>query len=220
MQFDEIEDLRATFARLRRDLADLRWALLERKYRPDQPRVPAGSSNGGRWADGVGLGGLQSGDNPPVLEDAAQRIPGPYRIDLRREENEGGHAIERHVAISNSVLIDRLKVEKLDTPVESIYFLREDSFNDMAAANAYTNDVLNGNPAIMASVSSGKISSAYLEKRYDTPTGREAYRNRGDQDGVIKLRNTFSVGVQVVHVKNAKGFNVRTSYPRNRESQY
>jgi hypothetical protein len=28
------------------------FALYERKYRPDQPRVPAGSSEGGRWTDG------------------------------------------------------------------------------------------------------------------------------------------------------------------------
>ncbi len=40
------------------DLAALRmqWALvkLARKYRADQPRVPAGSREGGQWTDGGG----------------------------------------------------------------------------------------------------------------------------------------------------------------------
>jgi len=64
---------------------------IERKYRPDQPRVPAGVREGGRWmADGSGSGagtpsdgstsGNTSGRNDPrVLSDANpenQAIPG------------------------------------------------------------------------------------------------------------------------------------------------
>lgn len=33
---------------------DLPFALYERKYRPDQPRVPAGSREGGQWTEDGG----------------------------------------------------------------------------------------------------------------------------------------------------------------------
>ena len=46
------------FKRVRNDLL--------RKYRPDQPRVPAGQSDGGQWTngDGDGAGAGASGSNP------------------------------------------------------------------------------------------------------------------------------------------------------------
>jgi len=48
-----------------RDAADHPFALYERKYRPDQPRVPAGNSDGGQWtADGGGGGSGSPGSQP------------------------------------------------------------------------------------------------------------------------------------------------------------
>lgn len=48
--FDErIEEMRREFAAIHRDLVELRRNLLVRKYRPDQPRVPAGNPDGGQW---------------------------------------------------------------------------------------------------------------------------------------------------------------------------
>jgi hypothetical protein len=41
------------------------FARYEQKYRPDQPRVPAGNSDGGQWtADGAGDGSRSSGSQP------------------------------------------------------------------------------------------------------------------------------------------------------------
>ncbi len=45
------EALKTEFARLRYELATLRLLMIERKYSPDQPRVPAGNGvESGRWA--------------------------------------------------------------------------------------------------------------------------------------------------------------------------
>jgi hypothetical protein len=42
---------------------------LDRKYSPNQPRVPAGHPGGGQWTDGGSSGGLAArpGRNPRVL---------------------------------------------------------------------------------------------------------------------------------------------------------
>ncbi|WP_170162551.1 RNase A-like domain-containing protein [Methylocystis hirsuta] len=54
----------ALFAK--RDLA------LERRYSPDQPRVPAGNSGGGRWTSG-GSGGDSGGESSSARDDRARR---------------------------------------------------------------------------------------------------------------------------------------------------
>lgn len=46
----------AEFLALRREWASLLLALLARKCRPDQPRVPAGSLEGGQWTSEGGGG--------------------------------------------------------------------------------------------------------------------------------------------------------------------
>ena len=52
------------------------FALYERKYRPDQARVPAGSREGGQWTDEEGGGGnteaepAQSSDVEEILQTA------------------------------------------------------------------------------------------------------------------------------------------------------
>ena len=48
----------------------LPFALYGRKYRPDQPRVPAGSREGGQWTSDGGGNGSQTGRNDPrILSD-------------------------------------------------------------------------------------------------------------------------------------------------------
>ena len=55
--------------------ADHPFALYERKYSPDQPRVPAGSREGGQWTDEESGGGgseTNSGRNDPrIISDAS-----------------------------------------------------------------------------------------------------------------------------------------------------
>jgi len=64
---------------------DLPFALYEQKYRPDQPRVPAGSREGGQWTDD------ESGPGPAVLTsadgDAASRSPLRIQYTEREKSN-------------------------------------------------------------------------------------------------------------------------------------
>lgn len=54
------------------------FALYEGKYRPDQPRVPRGSPEGGQWTDEEGGGGeSQSARNDPRVISGAS--PDPIR---------------------------------------------------------------------------------------------------------------------------------------------
>ena len=54
-EYEEILQMRREFAALRQDWERTVSEYYARKYRPDQPRVPAGSREGGRWtSDGVG----------------------------------------------------------------------------------------------------------------------------------------------------------------------
>ena len=52
----EVAYLKMLFAGQRFREALRREAEREEKYRPDQPRVPAGNSDGGQWTDGGGGG--------------------------------------------------------------------------------------------------------------------------------------------------------------------
>jgi hypothetical protein len=64
----EVLDLRCKIAGLLVQRALLRLAL--KAYNPDQPRVPSGSPQGGRWTSGGGAGGVADGqtadDGPPL----------------------------------------------------------------------------------------------------------------------------------------------------------
>ena len=107
--------------RIGADLAALRFQLalvrseIERKYSPNQARVPAGSSEGGRWTDeGGGFGYVSPSQLPelddgvfrpeiggaPRLEPVAKRAGAP--VDLREEERARGHAVARHVGRSEA----------------------------------------------------------------------------------------------------------------------
>jgi hypothetical protein len=69
----EIEALRAANARVRIMLADVKFELalraLGRKYSPNQPRLPAGSREGGQWTRGGGESAGDGSDQPS--QDAA-----------------------------------------------------------------------------------------------------------------------------------------------------
>ena len=61
---------------------------IEHKYSPDQPRVPAGSSEGGQWTSG-GVGGGSSGGatgSSPNVGSGKVRIRIGARISRQREQ--------------------------------------------------------------------------------------------------------------------------------------
>jgi hypothetical protein len=71
------EQRQSAYLALRSEIAACRFQLalmrlgdaLRRKYRPDQPRVPAGQPGGGQWTDG-------DGRISPALLDPATSTPG------------------------------------------------------------------------------------------------------------------------------------------------
>jgi hypothetical protein len=124
------------------------WAHYERyecKYSPEQPRVPAGSREGGQWTDdgggdagsggGPSSGGTESQptagsgrSDPRMVSDAkpdnyfkpgaqlAQNDrPSGYPVDLQEERQLGGHAIENHVAKSEEYLLNLVQQQALST---------------------------------------------------------------------------------------------------------
>ena len=66
----DLLELRQSALHLSALVTDLRlWLIFERRYRADQPRIPAGSSDGGRWT-GDGSGTDESSRRPRLVQIA------------------------------------------------------------------------------------------------------------------------------------------------------
>ncbi|HEY8564723.1 MAG TPA: hypothetical protein VIL65_04430 [Beijerinckiaceae bacterium] len=83
-QIRELHDVRVGHARIELDVLRLRVRLL-RRYDPNQPRVPAGSPEGGRWTDG---GGGQPREDYAQLRP--RRVPGLRVINGRGHQLTAG----------------------------------------------------------------------------------------------------------------------------------
>lgn len=80
------------------------------------------------------------------------------------------------------------------------------SFVSVESANDFVNRTLERNPDQVEAVATGRLA------------GREAFRE--DVDAVPYLRDTYGVGVSIVHdPRAARGFSVITAYPRNEPSK-
>jgi hypothetical protein len=73
----EQEAMRETLLWLRRELAEVKFALAMRriahKYDPNQPRTPKGNPDGGQWTQDGGGDAGKDGDDSLMTEDAALR---------------------------------------------------------------------------------------------------------------------------------------------------
>jgi len=221
MRLNELEALQAEFARLRYDLAALQFDLIERKYSPSQPRVPAGTAGGGQWTGSGSEGESRPLEAVPrgdggLLETVAFR-PLTSTVDLRLEEAAGGHAIARHVDIPNAQLIARVESKDFSDGRQEIYSsIPVGTFDSINSANIYTNQVLLDYPERVSAVASGQADEAYMVKRFAEPTGREAKRDyRFFGVGSIRIRPTFWVAVKIKHTGSGKGFRVITAFPMN-----
>ena len=131
-------------AALRVQAAVLRSRLLLRGYDPNQPRVPAGSQEGGRWTDGdVGDPGfVQDDDRVRLAENETGR---PRPINLREEESRGGHTLRDHVGKADAYLLGIVSRDK-----GSLMFLRfarisEGSFDSQENAEDFVNKTIDAN---------------------------------------------------------------------------
>jgi hypothetical protein len=110
----ELAELRSALVSFQVDLAIVKLKrFLARKYRADQPRVPAGSPDGGRWALGEGRpsGRTRVGDTPTIR--VAAEITGFTKHGINR-------AIEwdracRHSRRGNEPTEGSAATERLDT---------------------------------------------------------------------------------------------------------
>src|SRR4029077_17002051 len=219
-----------------RELLHLRWGVkklklehemwcFEQKYSPNQPRVPAGSPEGGQWTSGARAVGNAAVADGQVLSDAgpdpirpgaqyAQTEPRGRPIDLLEEQRLGGHAIEGHVGKSHEFLLAAARRRALVAEEKGDFFtgLRVGSFSSLEAANRLVNGTIAQNPDKVERVASGQSPKEELTGRFDSITGYEAYaRNERSQPCI---RETDGVMVVIVRDRQAaKGYRVDSAFP-------
>lgn len=216
---------------------------IERKYRPDQARVPAGNPDGGQWTDEGGgsspqsSGGRTSGSpgepaagsgrsDPRVLSDAtpdnyyelgtrlAQNEPRQRDlIRLEDEEARGGHTIEFHVNRSEEAL--KAQVLAIFDTNPNAKDSRSGSFPSLAAANKLVNSTLAQNQFTVDLVATGVLERKTIISEFGSVTGIEAVAANARSQPYI--RETYNVGVVIVHDRySSKGYQILTAFPTNR----
>jgi hypothetical protein len=210
-----------------------RLIYLLRKYSPGQPRVPAGSSEGGQWTSGRGGTGEASdgvsdasGEEPSSSDggglDADARVQlaqgdTSYDVDLSEQERLGGHAISRHVAMSENTLVARVLELGQRITARGDWFtgLSEGSFTSLDSATELVNATLAANREAVNAVARGEARSEFVEARFDGRTGYEAYLP--DPNSAPYIRDTNAVSVYIRQdYRSPNGFRVQSAYPRNR----
>lgn len=197
---------------MRVSVALLRLDLVLRGYDPDQPRVPAGSSEGGRWTDGDG-----GNPNPAQNDGRIIRISDEgsrrYAIVLADEETRGGHTLRKHVGKTDEEMLERVRASRREFPIVTYGLRRNGSFDSAESANDFVNRSLEQNAAKVDLVASGREDAAFITSRFGYKTGREAYTG-GRLDPY--MRTTYGVGIFIVRdPKNRNGYRVHSAYPRN-----
>src|SRR5947209_5682205 len=90
----ELLDIKYVLAALDVELKLCRLGYLLRKHSTDQPRVPAGSPDGGQWTSGGGGGGADGSaetDGDAQIELVQGDSLQGYPVDLREDQARGGH---------------------------------------------------------------------------------------------------------------------------------
>ena len=218
---------------------------LVKDYDPDQPRVPAGNSDGGQWTSegGSGVSDSTGGteatpgniSNPgtqyatvdtgtrtdaTASESGVQVAAGTgwpgYPIDLQEEEALGGHTIGAHVGRSESSLLSDIREIAL------------------SAGNAidFANGLREGSfPSLEAANKLVNATVAQNQDKVDLVTGGLSPREELDAvfgsptgyEAFVRtgrstpyIRDTYGVRVVIIPDRNsAKGYRVDTAFPIN-----
>lgn len=206
-----------------------------RACRPAIPTAAGGRMRVGahlRKVTGVGASGSQ-GDSgrsdPRVPSDATSDnyyTPGAQLaqnnwssgtlIDLRAEDERGGHSIANHVGKSEAYLLNVVHQQALSTTRrgELAEGLREGSFPSLESANKLVSSTLSQNPDKVAAVAAGFSPREQADALFDRPTGIEAYAANERSRAYIRETN----GVRVVIVPDrtsSRGYRVDTAFPIN-----
>ena len=104
------EELRAYKRWYREATLELQWLFERRRllrYSPDQPRVPAGSPEGGQFTDGDTGSPRDVGDGRVrVAQNDAERR---YKVNLSEEESRGGHTLRDHVGKNQTEVLNSVR---------------------------------------------------------------------------------------------------------------
>lgn len=218
-----LSDLHTKFRRIRYDVAGIQAGLaLARiarllKYDPDQPRDELG-----RWTDGG------DGANDDATVQPAQYRDGSDLVDLREEEDKGGHAIREHVGKSESYLMSRVRESQrreldrnrdVDADQRFSGGVAAGTFPSLDAANRLVNATIARNRDQVADVANGVAPFAQIESGNETPTGTEAFAPSLRSQPYI--RDTYATRVIVVPDRSSeRGWRVVTAYPVRFRERY
>ena len=208
---------------LAREVADLRLYLAQRrlgraidemvrKYRPDQPRAPGGTPDGGQWVSDTGGSSNPRSADQRVLVAQIGDI-GPLNL-LDHEGVGGAHSIAEHVGKSDAYLLARVGGGAWQVGNKIAFRYRSGSFSSLDAANRLVNSTLALNRAVVLMVARGDQADAYIVAQFGSPTGREAFRSSELSQPYIRTTNW--VGVYIVHdPRFPGGYRIQTAYPRS-----
>ncbi len=181
------------------------------KYDPNQPRVPAGNSDGGQWTSGGGYGV----GNERVLSDAnpGELVPGAqYAQNDPQDRILNKHIRDDHVGKTDKELIERIEKETLPGLFVRTGRDRNGTFYSIEAARDFINRTIESNQTEIARFLNGSRLRELLTLRFGYETGREAFL----ENGVIGIRKTYEVGVVIQRDPSSTlGYRVISAYPRN-----
>ncbi|MBA1156741.1 RNase A-like domain-containing protein [Microvirga mediterraneensis] len=202
--------LKRRLTSLHLDLTTLRLLRALKRFNPQQPRVPAGSPNGGQWTSGDGGSGVGASTDPTPVQVGYREEGRRHTVDLREAEVRGGHAMREHVGKTEAELTGRVEREYWDLRIIELGRKRAGSFFSIGEANEYVNAALDANRAIVEEVAAGREPSAFFTHRLGFVTGREAIVL--PERRTIILRRTYGIGVLIIHDKRSpNGFRVHTA---------
>lgn len=195
-----------------------REALIEEKYRPDQPRAPRGTPDGGQWILDPSSARQQRLRDERVLV-AQNRPTSFYSVDLEREEsgNKRSHAFSRHVGKSFPSLVaelDRTRKVRVDPDGTATVKWRPvlGTFRTPGEANDLVSSALRRNTQLVELAVQGSRKVEIVE-RFPYQTGFEAFREFPFAEPI--LRPTFGVTVVLAREENDRGYLVITAFPMN-----
>lgn len=207
--WEKLEEHGRRLAGLQMQARALALALTLRAFNLNQPRVPAGNPDGGRWTSGGG-----DGIGDARIEAIAFKPIPKYDVNLEEEERRGGHTIRRHVGKSDERLLLEAGQEYLRAVVEANRAPAQGSFDTRESANNFVNRVLESNKATVDLVAQGKEPERTIDQRFGSVTGKEAVWT--DPQGGPYMRKTFAVRVIIVHdPRFPEGYRLKTAFPIN-----
>jgi hypothetical protein len=145
------------------------------KYSPDQPRVPAGSREGGQWTAGGYAGAAANADEGRVVSDENpdELVPGAaYAQNDTPRDVINKHIIDHHINKTDKELISRIETEKLPGLFVRTGRDRNGAFHSVEAARDFINRTIESNQSEIARFLNGSRLRELLTLRFGYETGR------------------------------------------------